>query len=246
MKTISLNTWAGAILEPLLNFFENKKEEIDIFCLQEIYSGAQNKASQNPELKIEFDFEIFEKISNVLRNTHIGYFCPSYSDYYGQAIFVRKTIKVEEEGGVFIYTNNQPERRGQHSRNMQYIKILNDNTPVLIANVHGLWNGKGKDDTDDRILQSQNIKNFVNKRDEEFKIVLGDFNLNPETKSMSIIKDGMRELVEDYGITSTRTSYYEKVNKFADYIFISPNINVIDFKVLPDEVSDHAPLYLQI
>jgi endonuclease/exonuclease/phosphatase family metal-dependent hydrolase len=39
-------------------------------------------------------------------------------------------------------------------------------------------------------------------------------------------------------------SFYEKPEKFADYMFVSKGIAVRDFQVLPDEVSDHAPLFL--
>jgi endonuclease/exonuclease/phosphatase family metal-dependent hydrolase len=57
-------------------------------------------------------------------------------------------------------------------------------------------------------------------------------------------KLGCIDLIKKYGITSTRTSLYLKPIKFADYVFVSKGIDVIDFKVLPDEVSDHAPLLL--
>lgn len=55
-----------------------------------------------------------------------------------------------------------------------------------------------------------------------------------------------RKLIKEYGITSTRTSLYTKPNKFADYVFVSRGIKIIDFKILPDEVSDHTPLFLEI
>jgi len=57
----------------------------------------------------------------------------------------------------------------------------------------------------------------------------------------------MRNLIKDYDITSTRSKLYTKHKKpvlFADYIFTSPEIEVRDFKVLPDVVSDHLPLLL--
>jgi len=78
---------------------------------------------------------------------------------------------------------------------------------------------------------------------------LGDFNLLPETESLRIIENGMENLVKDYNVQSTRTSLYtrhEISGKFADYIFLSPSIKVKDFKVLPDEVSDHTALFLEI
>jgi hypothetical protein len=55
---------------------------------------------------------------------------------------------------------------------------------------------------------------------------------------------GLRNLIKGYGITSTRTSLYKKEHRFADYTFVSENISVIDFKILPEEVSDHNAMYL--
>ena len=54
----------------------------------------------------------------------------------------------------------------------------------------------------------------------------------------------MRNLIADYHVTSTRSQLYKKDIKFADYILTSPGIKVKDFKVLPDEVSDHLALEL--
>ena len=74
----------------------------------------------------------------------------------------------------------------------------------------------------------------------------GDFNLLPDTQSIKKLENfGLRNLVKEYNITSTRTSFYTKSEKFADYAFVSSEIAVKDFKVLPDEVSDHSPLYLE-
>ena len=114
-------------------------------------------------------------------------------------------------------------------------------------NFHGLWNGNGKSDTEDRINQSKKIIEFVKTIKGDFAL-LGDFNLSPDTESLQMIgrELGCRELIKEYGITSTRTSLYTKPNKFADYVFVSNGIDVIDFKVLPDEISDHTPLLLEI
>ena len=55
----------------------------------------------------------------------------------------------------------------------------------------------------------------------------------------------MRNLIRENNITSTRTELYEKELRMADYIFVSPEVTVKDFKVLPDVVSDHSPLYME-
>ncbi len=53
-----------------------------------------------------------------------------------------------------------------------------------------------------------------------------------------------RNLIKEYSVQSTRSSYYKKELRFADYMFVSPEVNITDFKVLPDEVSDHLAMYL--
>jgi endonuclease/exonuclease/phosphatase family metal-dependent hydrolase len=55
------------------------------------------------------------------------------------------------------------------------------------------------------------------------KILCGDFNLRPETKSMARVKAGMRDLIDEFNITSTRTALYDKPERYADYIFTSPS-----------------------
>jgi endonuclease/exonuclease/phosphatase family metal-dependent hydrolase len=55
----------------------------------------------------------------------------------------------------------------------------------------------------------------------------------------------MTNLVTKFGVTSTRSSHYLKEEKFADYILVSPHVEVNDFQVLQEEVSDHLPLLLE-
>ncbi len=131
-------------------------------------------------------------------------------------------------------------------RNLQYVSVLYNREKYLISNFHGLWNAVDKLDSDDRIQQSQKIKDFIGKRKEQHKIIMGDFNLAPATKSIGMLECDMRNLIKEYEIKSTRTSFYTKSEKFADYAFVSPEINVKDFKVLPEEVSDHSALLLEI
>ncbi len=77
----------------------------------------------------------------------------------------------------------------------------------------------------------------------------GEFNLQPKTESIAIIGSGMRDLIKEYGVTTTRNKYYADMEKYrdyiADYVFVSPNVRVADFKVLDNEVSDHFPLFLE-
>ncbi|OHA91276.1 MAG: hypothetical protein A2758_02310 [Candidatus Zambryskibacteria bacterium RIFCSPHIGHO2_01_FULL_49_18] len=241
MKLNTLNTWGGRIKEPFINFIKDN-QEIDIFCFQEIYDQAREIMEE------AYPIDMFDQFSDlkILLPNHNGYFRPVLQGVYGIAIFVKKDIPVSEENELIIHASaSDLVTDGHHSRNMQWIKINLDGRNFTVMNVHGLWNGKGKTDTPERLAQSRIIKEFMSKI-EGSKILCGDFNLNPDTESVAILEEGMTNLVKEYSITSTRTSYYEKPGRFADYIFTSPDIKIRDFRVLPDEVSDHAPLYLEI
>ena len=55
----------------------------------------------------------------------------------------------------------------------------------------------------------------------------------------------MKNLIKEYKVTTTRSHFYTKEHKFADYILVSPEIEVKKFEVIQDVVSDHLPLMLE-
>lgn len=253
MKIVSLNTWGGRAGEDnLLDFFA-KRKDVDVFCLQEIWSAPYENFDGHAAGGVAIDHskimtEGMQKISSTLPN-HTKYFRPHFMDNYGLLMLVKKDLDVITEDEIFVYKEKGhiPDGDiGNHARNIQYVTLMTNGRPVTIFNFHGLWNGKGKTDTDDRISQSQNISNFIESLNGEC-VLCGDFNLLPNTKSIQILEEsGLRNLIKEYKVKSTRTSYYTKPEKHADYVFVSSGIKVGDFQVLPDEVSDHTPLLIEI
>lgn len=239
MKLISLNIWGGFVREPLLNFV-NAHQDVDFFCLQEVYHGAEKKISDDDKV---LSLNIFSEFQALLPN-HEGFFRPVVDHKYGIAMFVKKTIDILEEGDIAIHENPEyPGHGPTHSRNLQWLEFKFKNENYSIMNVHGLWNGKGKTDTPERIAQAKRIRDFMDSINTP-KILCGDFNLRPDTTSINIIESGMNNLIRDFQVKSTRTSLYDKEERFADYIFTSPEVKVQQFQVLKHEVSDHAPLLL--
>lgn len=227
----------------LINFF-GEYEDVDIFLLQEVFHNATDITAWD-----EIDRrEVFVEIEKVLVN-HKGYFAPAESGEWGLAAFVRKTIKIEEIGDIFVHLKKDSMigRDGSTlGKNLQYLKIHDGKKDITVINFHGLWNGKGKTDTQDRINQSKRIIDFVKNISHDI-VLCGDFNLRPDTESLKILEQelGLRNLIPEYKITSTRTSLYTKEEKFADYVLVSSGIQITEFKVLPDEVSDHSALFLE-
>jgi endonuclease/exonuclease/phosphatase family metal-dependent hydrolase len=248
MKIISLNTWMGIVCEPLTAFFRMHKD-VDIFCLQEVYKNAEGKAKPHPEYDV--DFNLFTHLSELFADTHEGYFEPTIGDYYGIAIFVKKGIEVAEHGGAFIYENPNEEEDvkhdpGNHNRRLQFIRITHTGASLMIVNVHGMYKGGQRhEDIPERIEQSKRIRAFLAEHPGRF-VMAGDFNLDIKTEALTILDDGYQNLVREYGISSTRTRFYPKDDLYADYAIVSPEVSVTDFKVLPDLVSDHAALLIEI
>ena len=242
MKLVTLNTWGAQVKQPFVEFIK-KYKDVDIFCFQEVYDQAREVMSKKYPAS---SHDLFTELTELLPE-HKGYFRPVVRGVYGIAIFIKKDYLILEEGEILIHARNQSGiiNDGHHDRNMQWIKFNYKGKEFSVMNVHGLWNGKGKTDVPERIAQSKVIRGFMDKVSSP-KILCGDFNLNPDTESLKLVEEGMKNLIKDYSVTSTRTSLYEKSGKFADYIFTSLDIEIKDFKVLPEEISDHSALYLEI
>jgi endonuclease/exonuclease/phosphatase family metal-dependent hydrolase len=242
MTLITLNTWGGRAGFPLLEEFFKKYRDTDVFCLQEIWQAKEMSFLETRDKNIVKD--LLFKIAECLPD-HRYFFRPQFQGVYGLATFVRKDITVRDEGEIFVFKYQgyeNPASMGNHARNIQYLNIETKSGPLTIINFHGLWNGFGKTDSPDRILQSQKIAAFISEL-ENSCVLAGDFNLLPESESLGIIQNKCpQDLIKRYGVTSTRSSMYPKPGKFADYIFASDDIKISEFHVLADEVSDHLGL----
>jgi exonuclease III len=246
IKVISLNTWRGKLFDELIEFIREKSYEKGVFCFQEIFSSEHNilykgfsRLNLLEELKeVLFDFDCY------FAPTH-GSVYEDASFTYGNAIFVRKSLDVIEHSYFFTYGffNSRIEgATSNDSRNFQCIKLRVDDEDYTICNFHGVWiRGFGKEDNEERILQSETIKSFL--RDiKGKKIICGDFNLLPDTMSIKLLEEDLINLIKVYDVETTRSSFYTRDAKFADYVFVSSEVEIVDFNVLEDEVSDHLPL----
>ncbi len=246
MKLVTLNIWGGRVGSRLPDFFA-KYNDIDIWCFQEVFNKKEGPVYVKTE-GFEPDNNLQKTLSNYL-NLHQDEFCPVLEKCYGIASFIHTNIKIIETGETLVACGDWWKlgdgHNRDHHRKLQWLEVEVDSKKLLIVNVHLTHRPEGKKDSEKRIRQSQTIIDFLNMFDYP-KILVGDFNLLPTTQSIQMIEDaGMINLVKKHNVESTRTELYKKPLKFADYIFVSPEIRVKDFKVLPDVVSDHSPLYLE-
>ena len=252
MKLICLNIWGGcAGAEKLLAFLDTHRD-VDFICLQEVWSAPYENLEGAPAGADEIahaEIMVFAKQEiGALLGGHEVFFHPNHLNDYGLMTLVSKTLDVVEAGDVFVHRERGYVPQGNlglHARNLQFVKVNGPSGPLSVLNFHGLWNGLGKGDSDERIAQSRRILDFLDGRREPL-VLCGDFNLLPGAESLRMLESaGLRNLVAEFGVTSTRTRFYARLEPFADYVLVSDGIDVRDFRVLPDEVSDHAPLLLE-
>lgn len=256
-KLITLNLWAGKVYEPLMIFLKERAKDTDIFCFQEVLFGEQGEFTQINQARIN----IFSEIKNVLPEfVPSVYHAPEDAIFFcdellpsgvrpGQAIFVKNTLKIFDQGGFRTYPDGtipkDADRGGRVTGNCQWVSVQDKKgDQYTILNIHGLHQRETKKaDTPERLTQSRMLKDFLSSKKEK-KILCGDFNLRPDDESIKILEQDMRNLVREFCIASTRSSWYTKPEKFADYVFTSPDTKINYFAVLPDEVSDHLALAL--
>ena len=246
MKLITLNTWAGRVKEPFETFLKAHAADTDIFCFQEIFNKYTEGTTEDYIQDAEGNTNILQEITEILPDFD-AHFCPVMDNVYGIAIFLKKGIEVINSGEILLYQNpnyDKSDEESDHDRKMQWIHIKQGTKDLLILNVHGHWDATGKDDTPNRIEQSKIINAFIESAGSTPKILVGDLNLNPQTESIKLLEKYFINLVTEHGVETTRTELYTGDARHADYVFISPEILLTEFKVLPDVVSDHTPLLI--
>ena len=242
MKVISLNTWGGRVSK-INDFILLHSADVDVFCLQEVYTKGSEEADTDNGERPEF----FEELQRLLPD-FVGIFAEQVSGT-GLSIFVRNTLQIESTDSHFILSTEDLSHLTTTSF-VYYPRIIQTvtlkNPKVTIFNFHGIP-GNEKKDSPEREKQMGRLHEILLQHGGE-KILVGDFNLNPDTEAIHGLEKDMRNLVIEHGFKTTRTQLYEKKFSmpFADYTFVTPGIVVKNFEVLTDEVSDHSPILIEI
>lgn len=268
-KLETLNTWGGRIYEPLMDHVEREaRDGVDIFCFQEVCDTPEDRTYCRPitdehlskAVSDEYPAraDLYKQLKNRLpdfagfyRSTQDGIDFTGPVDYelhFGLASFVRNRLPVQSEGDVFVFRDHNSqigENCATMGRNMQYVQFTHNDRPVTVANLHGLWHPEGKGDVPDRIRQSQKIVQFLGNMQGDV-ILVGDLNMRPDTQSIAMLEQsGLRNLVTEYGVQSTRSSFYTKSEKLGSFILTSEGIEVANFDTVKEDVSDHLALQLE-
>ena len=261
-----LNAWGGNVFEPLMDLIGSVRP--DILLMQEVTSAVDSSPERLSFKGHGWDLpqqaDLYGAVAETLE-THFGQFCPamqgylfddddrSYRSRFGLASFVHRDIASLEQVQAFVHGTYRPDGWGEPPvpRNMHVLRLYDPEAKqaFVVAHLHGLRDLAGKHDTPDRMAQAEKIVGLLSaiRQPGDPVIFGGDLNLLPDSKTFEILAaGGLTDLVTTRGFTDTRTTLYEKPQRYADYLLASPQVNVIDFDVPAEPVvSDHRPLMLE-
>lgn len=238
----------------VINFVEEQKA--DICAFQEAMNGIEENVfdmykSKNELIKLkEYPFNEFAPLFIADGIVKHGIKTRDFGGKAEQGALLLSKYEIKEHYNQFYYNDYKEGFDATYFREKEWCRsvqnaIININGKnIQIINVHALWN-KDKIGDNRTIMQSDFILSKI--RNDIPCIVLGDFNLLPNTESIKMIDEKMINLIKEYNIKSTRPTFddgLDKGNHVCDYIFVNDKVKVNDFKVINNNISDHLPLIL--
>ncbi|WP_191969513.1 endonuclease/exonuclease/phosphatase family protein [Neorhizobium galegae] len=266
LRLISLNAWGGRVHAPLMQYL--KVADPDVLCLQEVTHVASYDGGWLTFREGDFELpqraSLLEDVTEILPG-HRAFFAPAargplydgdrqVMSEWGLATFVREDLSVIGQAQGFIHGDFPLSGFGDHPRprNAHAVRIHRYDTgsAMTIVQMHGLRDLAGKGDTPARLAQAHALVALIEKvwQPGEPLVVCGDFNLLPGSETFAVLgKLGLTDLVTTRGFIDTRTSWYPKDGRYADYLLVTPDVKVENFDVVEEpEVSDHRALLLEI
>lgn len=241
MKIIQLNIWGGKLGLQVVDFL--KKEKPDFVCMQEVN-----------DLKGRAGYKFFSTLEEIRDKSGFEYsaMSASYSSRYmereleyGNAIL--SNYKILSSKTVFTrgeYRRNfDIEKDDGNIRNLQIAKVATDSGEINFLNHHGHHIQDSKLGDDETVRQMRVIAGAIEKLNGPV-ILCGDFNLSPESDSIKIIEEKLTNLSVKYGLKNTYNQFGTS-SAVCDYIFINDSVNISDFRMADEIVSDHNALILE-
>lgn len=236
-----------------------KENESDIITLQEVMRGVDkdvfDRYNNSKTLKKElpqYKYHFFGPVWVAKRHIKNGIVTKDFGGLAEQGNEVISKFPIIEANNIF-YHKNYAEfvdvsnfRQTDHGRAVEQVILQVNEKQLQLLNVHGIWNYEKKGD-----IRTDKQCEFLLKKALEKDIptiLVGDFNLNPNSNSINILNQQFTNLIDLYNIKTTRPTVKDGLdsgNSVDDYIFVDNRIKIKNFQVLKTDVSDHYPLLLE-
>lgn len=244
--------------EEVIDFI--KQDKFDILALQETLKARDEKAFKMYRSKNDiednfikdFPFNAFAPVWGTVEITKNGIPDRNFGGFVEQGSLLLSKYEILEHYNQFYHLEYKEPgfdatffKKDDHARSIQNVILKINDKKVQIINVHGIWND-GKLGDERTLNQCQFIIDKALANDYP-TIIIGDFNLLPNSESIELMNKNFRNLIVENNIKFTRPHFddgLDKGNIVCDYIFVNDTVKINDFKVLNNNISDHIPLVL--
>ena len=98
MKLVSLNTWAGRVFDPLMDFVAEQGRDTDVFCFQEVFDTPTSAEIVDEHYRTKLFYELRKRLPE-----HTGHFASAaeghgffgpvdFPLFWGLAMFLRNGL----------------------------------------------------------------------------------------------------------------------------------------------------------
>lgn len=240
MKVLQLNVWMGKVEGTLQRFLE--QNDFDVICLQEVMA-SENQTTHLSRLC--FDLSRIVKAS---RMPHC-FFAPNFSSRLGNGSFelgnaILSRAPIVEQTSEFIHgeflENVVLGESPANNLNLQLAKLENGAT---IVNHHGFWRPNPMGD-EESVKAFQKVGEIV-RQIEGPLVMCGDLNIVHSSPAFRPL-DFLRDLTDEYQVETTLSGLKFDGAVACDHILVNDLVEVQDFTVRPELVSDHLAVTAEV
>ncbi len=239
MKILSLNVWQGRLERVLLKHLETL--DFDFACMQEAVeyegrSGGLVSSYGKVGASLRLTNQFFSPLTAMkLGSRDIAFGNATYSGIpfsETSTIFTRGKYKDDFDFDIDDY----------NVRAFQHSLVEVGSKKIHLLNHHGHHIDAHKLGDDETLRQIKQIADYIKQLDGAV-ILCGDFNLAPESESIQLLNDLLRNLPVENSLETTRSRLTYK-KEVCDYIFVNERVDVKTFSMDETIVSDHNALVL--
>jgi endonuclease/exonuclease/phosphatase family metal-dependent hydrolase len=253
LRLLSLNAWGGRVYEPLFALLrELARDGIHALCLQEIYDAPEALQTHATHPNVRLD--LLSRLREMLPNYQVFFAANTFDPRAvpsGNALLVHDGVRVEDYRVHPIARRQYPMVESAsgfatYVHTLQVADLRIGGRTISVGNFHGLPLPGDKLDTPARLAQSKRLLEVAGDVD----VLCGDFNLDPNTTSISMLEDHWRNLIREFQVPTTRSRLNPfwgtpQEQRYADYTFVSSSLTADRFQALDAQVSDHLGLFLE-
>lgn len=249
---ISLNVWIGGLLfEQMIEYLQ--KNRPDFLLLQEVNNGSKKE--------YPLSYKTFQEIQSKLQYSH-AHFAPAFIEtladgeqvVQGNAIF--SDFPLTEQAIVYydvpfgLREEQNPGAFENTPRSLEHVVAHLPQGNLHLLNTQGIWGVDGFDNPR-RLHMAEKITAQLQSIGDEPFVLAGDFNVQPQTKTIAKIEH-VATNVFSYELVTTFNTKRKDLQKhpgFAsavvDMMFVSDQVVVHSKRCDVVDISDHLPLSIQ-